>query len=342
VSYFLRRIVLSLFVILGVLFVTFLVSRVVPGDPARLYAGTRATEEVLTQVRDELGLNKPLPEQFARYVLSSARGDFGYSYRTKRPILQDLKARLPATMELVILAMIVAVLVGIPTGVISAAEFGGGLDHAVRIISIAGVSVPAFWLALLLQLVFFLWLGWFPLGGRIAQTLAFTHPITPITGFNLLDSALTGNWAAFRDVAWHLVLPVVVLSTFPISLVVRMTRASMLEILLEPYIAAARAAGVSETQVLFKFALKNAIVPTLTVLGLVFAFSVTGAVLVETIFLWPGVGSYMLDAILNNDVPVLFAVTLVVTLIYIVINFTIDLVQAILDPRVRVGQRATG
>jgi peptide/nickel transport system permease protein len=187
--------------------------------------------------------------------------------------------------------------------------------------------------------VFFLWLGWLPLGGRFSQTIIFTAPVKPITGFGLIDALATGNWTAFRDGAWHIVLPAVVLATFPLSLVVRMMRASMLEVLSETYVAAARAAGLTETQILFKLALKNAMIPTLTVMGLVFAFSITGAVLVETIFLWPGVGSYMLEAILNNDVPVLFAVTLIVTMIYILVNFLVDLLQAALDPRIRVGRR---
>ncbi len=199
--------------------------------------------------------------------------------------------------------------------------------------------MPAFWLALLLQLVFFLWLGLLPIGGRLSQSVSFSHPITTITGFYLIDAALTGNWIAWRDAAWHVILPAVVLATFPISLAIRMIRASMLDVLSETYVAAARAAGLGEGEILFKLALKNAVVPTLTVMGLVFAFSITGAVLIESIFKWPGLGSYMLDAILNDDVPVLFAVTLVVTVIYIAINLLVDLVQAGLDPRIRIGQR---
>lgn len=338
IEYLLRRLALAVFVVLGVLLITFVVSRVVPGDPARLYVGARASPEALERARAELGLDDPLPEQFVRYVVNSVQGEFGYSYRTKRPILDDLKVRLPATMELVLLATALAITVGVPVGVLAAASFGRALDRWVRVISIAGVSLPAFWLALLLQLVFFLWLDLLPLGGRIGQAVSFTHPITTITGFHLIDAALTGNWFAWRDAAWHTILPAAVLATFPISLTVRMTRASMLDVLSETYIAAARAAGLSEAEILFKFALKNALVPTLTVMGLIFAFSITGAVLVETIFKWPGLGSYMLEAILNDDVPVLFAVTLVVTVIYIVINLLVDFLQAGLDPRIRIGQ----
>ncbi len=339
IRYVVRRLVLAVFVMLGVLMITFAVSRVVPGDPARLYLGARASQEAIEQVRDQLGLNDPLPQQFVRYVASSVQGEFGFSYRTKQPIIDDLKQRLPATMELVVLAMLLAVLVGVPAGVLAAAKFGGPLDRVIRVISIGGVSMPAFWLALLLQLVFFLWLGLLPIGGRLSQTVSFMHPIDTITGFYLIDAAITGNWVAWRDAAWHAILPVVVLATFPVSLALRMTRASMLDVLSETYVAAARAAGLSEREILFKLALKNAVVPTLTVMGLVFAFSITGAVLIESIFKWPGLGSYMLDAILNDDVPVLFAVTLVVTVIYIVINLVVDLVQAGLDPRIRIGER---
>lgn len=338
-EYLVRRLVLAVFVMLGVLAVTFAVSRVIPGDPARLYLGARASAEAVTDLRQKFGLDDPLPQQFVRYVGSVAQGDLGYSYRTKRPIVEDLKTRLPATMELVILAMVLAVIVGVPAGVIAAASFGGPTDRWIRVLSIGGVSMPAFWLALLLQLVFFLWLGLLPIGGRLSQMITFTHPVTPITGFMLVDTAVTGNWVAFRDAAWHAILPVVVLATFPISLAVRMTRASMIDVLSETHVTAARAAGLSEREILFKLALKNAVVPTLTVMGLVFAFSITGAVLVEGIFKWPGLGSYMLDAILNDDVPVLFAVTLVVTLLYIAINLVVDLIQAGLDPRIRIGAR---
>ena len=339
VRYILRRVSLAVFVILGVLLITFAVSRIIPGDPARLYLGARASQQAVEQIRNELGLNDPLPKQFLRYVVDSIQGNFGYSFRTKRLILDDLKKRLPATMELVVLALVFSVLIGVPVGVLAAAHYGGALDRFVRVISVLGVSMPSFWLALLLQLMFFLWLDLLPLGGRLGQTISLFHPIKTITGFYLIDAAITGNWIAWRDAAWHAILPAAVLATFPISLVIRMIRASMLEVLSETYVTAARAAGLGEGEILFKLTLKNAVVPTLTILGLIFAFSITGAVLIETIFKWPGLGSYMLEAVLNDDVPVLFAVTLVVTLIYIAVNLVVDVVQASLDPRIRIDQR---
>lgn len=338
VEYLIRRLALALFVVLGVLLMTFVVSRVVPGDPARLYLGPRASPEALAQIREKLGLDDPPVVQFLRYVRDTARGELGYSYRTKRPIVDDLATRLPATMELVVLAMLFAVAVGVPVGVLSAAHFGRGIDALIRVVSIAGVSMPAFWLALLMQLVFFLWLGWLPLGGRISQSVYFTSPIDTVTGFHLVDAALAGNWVAWRDAAWHALMPAAVLATYPLSLTIRMTRASMLDVLSETYVTAARAAGLGETEIRFRLALKNAVVPTLTVLGLIFAFSITGAVLVEIIFNWPGMGGYMLDALLNDDIAVLFAVTLVVTFIYIIVNLLVDFLQAGLDPRIRMGQ----
>jgi peptide/nickel transport system permease protein len=338
-EYLLRRLGLGILVLIGVMMVTLIVSRVVPGDPARLYLGPRASPEKLEEVREQLGLNDPLPKQFIGYVFSTMRGELGLSFRTKRPILEDIKIRLPATMELVITAMLLALIIGVPVGVLGAARRGRIFDQLSRIITIGGVSIPSFWLALLLQLVFFLYLGLLPLGGRISQDVMLNHPIESVTGFFLIDSVLMGNWIAFKDVVVHMILPVVVLATYPISLAVRMTRASMIDVLSETYVTAARAAGLTEREILFKLALKNGIVPTLTIMGLLFAYSITGAVLVEIVFTWPGMGGYMADAILNSDIYVLFAVTLVVTIIYIIINLGLDVIQAALDPRVRLGER---
>lgn len=336
-EYLLRRAALAVFVLLGVLLLTFIVSRVIPGDPARLYLGSRARPDAIEKVREEFGLNDPLPQQFLRYVGSTLSGDLGYSFRTKRPIVEDLRTRLPATMELVLVSTVLAVMIGVPLGVLSASQAGKAFDQFSRIFTIAGVSIPSFWLALLLQLLFFMTLDWLPLGGRLSRDILLSDPFTKVTGFFLIDAALAGNWEAWRDALWHIIMPAAVLATYPISLSVRMTRASMLEVLSETYITAARASGLSEIEILFKLALKNAIVPTLTVLGLVFAFSITGAVLVEIIFSWPGMGSYMLNAILSDDVYVLFAVTLIVTIVYIIVNLLVDFVQAALDPRIRMG-----
>jgi len=338
-EYLLRRLGLGIVVIIGVLMITFIVSYIIPGDPARLYLGSRATPEKLAQARHELGLDQPIPLQFVSYISRLVHGELGISFRTKRPILDDIKIRLPATLELVISSMLLALFVGLPIGVLGAARRGKIFDQVSRLITIGGVSIPSFWLALILQLFFFLYLRWLPLGGRLINEVIMSHPIQIKTGFYLIDAAISGNWVAWWDAFIHLILPVAVLATYPISLVVRMTRASMIEVLSETYITSARASGLTEREILFKLALKNAFIPTLTILGLLFAYSITGSVLVEVVFSLPGLGSYMADAILSTDIYVLFAVTLVVTLIYIIVNLVIDLIQAAIDPRIRLGGR---
>ena len=337
IAYIFRRLIFAAFVVAGVLVITFIISNIVPSDPARLYAGSKAKPEQVAAVREKLGLNDSLPKQFLRYVGNMARGDLGESFKTRRAISDDLKRFFPATMELVVFAMLLALIVGIPIGVLSAAQRGNWIDNLSRVITIAGVSIPSFWLAILLQLLFFSALDWLPLSGRLSLTIMLMEPIEFITGFYSIDGILTGNWPAWRNAMWHLILPVVVLATYPISLIARMTRAAMIEVLDEPYIRTAKASGLPMLQVLFKRALKNAFIPTLTVLGLSFAASITGAVLVEIIFAWPGIGKYVTDAIIATDFPVIVAVTLIVTIVYVLINLVVDVLQAFLDPRIELG-----
>jgi len=336
-AYLLRRLGLAVLVLIGVMVVTFVVSRVVPSNPAALYAGPHPRPEQVAAFEVKLGLDKPLPVQFVRYVGDLLRGDFGESFQSRRLITTDLKFFLPATLELVIGASLLALVIGIPLGVLSGARRSGWLDQSTRMISIAGVSIPTFWLALMLQLFFFGWLGWLPLGGRLSTMVTLSHPIERITGFYIIDAAVSGNWVAWRDALHHLILPTAVLATYPIGLTIRMTRAAMVEVLTEPYIDSARAAGLPPRMILFRLALKNAIIPTLTVLGLTFAYSITGAFLIELVFSWPGVGKYVTDAIITVDFPVVMAVTLVVTVIYITINIIVDMVQVALDPRIKLG-----
>jgi len=335
--YFLRRLGLAVLVLVGVMVVTFFVSRVVPSNPAALYAGPRPRPEQVAALEIKLGLDQPLPAQFVRYIGDVLQGDFGVSYRTKREISSDLRIFLPATLELVVVSSFLALLIGIPFGVLSGAHRTGWLDQVTRVLSMVGVSIPTFWLALLLQLLFSGFMGWLPLGGRISNTIILLNPINHVTGFYLIDAVISGNWVAWFDALHHIIMPAAVLATYPIGLTVRMTRAAMVEVLTEPYIDTARAAGLPRRTILFRLALKNAIIPTLTVLGLSFAYSITGAFLIELVFTWPGVGKYVTDAVLNVDFPVVMAVTLVVTVVYIVINLIVDMVQAALDPRVRLG-----
>lgn len=341
-AYLLRRLSTALLVIVGVLLITFVVSRVIPSDPARLYAGgARATPAEVEKAREQLGLNQPLPIQFVTYVVNISHGDFGISLVERRSVSADIKTFLPASLELVIPSMILALLIGIPIGVLSAARRGTWFDGVARVLSISGASLPPFGLALLAQLIFGLAIQVLPISGQNSDTIMIFSPLRRVTGFNVIDSVLTGNWAALTDTLSHMVLPVAVLAAYPVSLTIRMTRAAMLESLSETYVAAARAAGLREKTILFRLVLKNALGPTLTVLGLTFAAAFTGTVLIEIIFGWPGIGRYVTDAIGDGDFPVIMAVTLVGTLAYIVLNLVVDILQAMLDPRIRVGSRST-
>jgi peptide/nickel transport system permease protein len=334
VEYIVRRLAMSVLVLISVSILTFLIARVVPSDPAAAWVGSHPTQEQIALATERLGLDRPLYVQYARYMGGLLRGDLGNSIRSHQPIATDLKTYLPATMELVLAGMLMAVVLGIPLGVLSGALKGSLLDHATRLFSIAGVSMPTFWLGLLLQLLFFRWLGILPLTGRISTEVALYHPVQQITGFYLIDTVITGNWIAFKDALLHIILPSFTLATYAIGLAIRMTRSTMIEVLNEKYILAARVAGIPERIVLFVLALKNAIIPTMNVLGLSFVYSLTGAILVEVIFSWPGLGSYVTNAVLSIDFPVIISVTLVVTVFYVFINLILDLAQGMLDPRV--------
>ncbi len=335
--YLVRRLALAALVLLSVSIITFFISRVVPSNPAALWVGPHPTQEQIAAARIKLGLDKPLYAQYFVYMGDLLRGDFGVSVRTHQPIIEDLKTYLPATLELVVVSTILALVIGLPFGVLSGARKNSLLDHLSRLLAIAGVSMPVFWIALLLQLFFFGKLGILPLGGRVDNAITIYHPVQQITGFYLIDSLVTGNLPAFRSSLVHIILPAFVLGLYAIGLTIRMTRSTMVEVLEEGYITAARAAGIPERTILFRLALKNAIIPTLTVVALSFVYSVTGAILVEVIFSWPGLGRYVTEAVLGVDFPVIMAVTLVVTVLYVFINLFMDLLQAFLDPRVTLG-----
>ncbi len=334
IDYIIKRLIMAFFVLISVSLMTFFIARVVPSDPAAAWVGPRPTQEQIDKATLELGLDKPLTVQYVRYIRGVLRGDLGTSVKTRQPILTDVKTFLPATLELVLAGMLIAVVIGVPLGVLSGAKKGSWLDHMTRLISIAGVSMPAFLLGLLLQLFFFGKLGLLPLGSRLSTEISLTYPIATITGFYLIDSLVAGNMIAFKDALIHLILPAVALATYPIGLAIRMTRSTMVEVLNEKYISAARIGGVPERSILFVLALKNAIVPTLNALGLAFVYSLTGAILIEIIFSWPGLGAYVTNAVLNVDFPVIVSVTLIMTVFYILINLILDLAQAMLDPRV--------
>jgi peptide/nickel transport system permease protein len=333
-EYILQRLLTSLLVLIGVSIITFLLARVVPSDAAALYLGPKARAEDIARARDQLGLNKPLPVQYVLYMRDLLHGDLGISIGTKRPVLTEIGDRAPATFELLFVGMLLAVLIGVPLGVWSARWQGKILDTVVRSISIVGVSMPAFYLGLLFQIVFFRNLHWLPLVGQVSADLRFTNPIETITHFMLLDSLLTGNWVAFKDASLHIILPAFTLAAYPIGLIARMTRAAMLEVLEQDYIRTARAYGIRNVIITYLYALKNAISPTLTVVGLTIALSLTGAFFVETIFNWPGLGQFTARSLLNLDYPAIMGITLFGAVVYVVINLVVDILQAWVDPRI--------
>ena len=335
--YIFKRMMWLLFVLLGLCAITFILSRVVPGDPAAAYLGPRAKAEQIEKVRVQLGLDKPLYTQFFYYLRDLSRGNLGESLRTHRPVMVGIIDHLPASLELMFSAIFVSLLVGVPLGVISAKKENTLVDHLIRLFSVADVSVPSFWLAMIFQIVFFRWLGLFPIGGRIDTVVGLMSPIERITGLYVIDALITGNWPAFKSALSHLVLPSITLACFSMGLIARMTRSTMLEVLREDYITTARAVGISEKEILFVQALKNALGPTITTAGLSFAFMLTATLYIELIFFWPGIGSYITKAIFLNDYPVIMGVTMLMALFYVVVNLIVDLLIAVFDPRIRLG-----
>lgn len=330
-----RRLGGSALVLLGLSVVTFLLARVIPSNPAALYIGPRARPEDIARITQLLGLDQPLPIQYLTYLRGVLSGDWGTSIGTKRPVLEEILGRLPASLELIVVAMLIAIPLGVGLGVLSARWRGRGSDLLFRVISIVGVSMPAFWLALLLQIVFFRQLDLLPLTGRVDADLRFTAPITSVTGFFLIDALISGNIAGFVDAARHLVLPAVTLAAYPAGLIARMTRSSMLEVLDQDYIRTARAFGLRGRLIANQLALRNAMPPVLTVIGLTLAYALTGTFFVEIVFNWPGLGTFAVRSLLNVDYPAIMGITLIGAAGYVLINLVVDLGQAWLDPRVR-------
>jgi len=332
--YIARRLLLSLLVLFGVSVITFTIARVVPANPAAMWVGAHPTAEQIARAREELGLDKPLYIQYIRYLEGLVRGDLGVSIRTHDRVIEDIRAFLPASLELILVGMAISLVVGVPLGVFSAMRKDMFADHFSRVSSIAGVSLFTPWLGMMAQLVFFRWLGVLPVGDRIDTVISLTHPVIKVTGFYLIDSLLSGNWVAFQNVLSHIILPALTLAAYPIGLVTRMTRSTMVDILEEDYIRTARAYGLHERTIAYKYALKNAIGPTITVLALSFAYSLVETFLIETVFNWPGLGRYAALSIISLDYPAIMGVTIIVALVYVLLNLVVDLIQAYLDPRI--------
>ncbi len=337
IPYIIRRLLLASIVIIGVSIFTFLLTRVVPSEPAARWVGPHATTTQIAAARIELGLDKPIYIQYLTYITNFLRGNWGLSIRTHQPVLHDLFLYFPASLELVIFGMLVAFIIGIPLGIVSAARDGTAIDHFSRILSIAGVALPSFWLGLILQLVFFKELKILPLSGRLGMMTDLLYPVKHITGMYLFDAIVTGNFTAWVSALSHIILPGVTLAAYPLGLAVRMTRATMLEILKEDYIRTSRAYGLPEIKILTVYAMRNAIGPVMTVGALTLAYSLVSTFLIEAVFDWPGLGYYASKAIMTVDYPAIMGVTLLISFTYVLLNLLVDLAQAFLDPRIRVS-----
>lgn len=325
---------MAIIVVLGVVVITFFLSRVVPADPAALWAGARPTAQDLARARLQLHLDDPLPVQFGYYFSGLLQGDLGTSIRTKNTVLTDLTSTLPATLELIMYSLVLALLLGIPLGVIAGIRQGKWPDHLTRLLAVGGVALPTFWLAVLFQILFSQMLHVLPVSGRYDPVLAITNPIPTVTGFLTFDSILAGSPVRLVDAAIHLVLPGITLALYPIGLVARMVRSMMVEVLGENYIRTAKAFGLPARLIDYRYALKNAISPAIVAVGLSLAYSLTGAFLIEYIYQWNGIGQYAYLAVIDFDYPAILGVTVVVAIFYVAVNLAVDLIQALLDPRV--------
>lgn len=332
-----RRLALAALVVVGVGVLTFVVARVVPGDPASTWAGPRARPEQVEAARQELGLDRPLPVQIVKYLGGVATGDWGLSLRTRRPVLEDIAQRAPASIELVTAAMLLALAVGIPLGLVAARWRGRSPDVLSRLVAVVGVSMPSFWLAIVLQLVFFQWLDLLPVAGSYDPDLDYTSPLRSVTNMPILDALLTGNWTVFTSALSHVILPAVVIAAYPAGVITRMVRASVLDTIGEDHVRMVRALGFPERSVFTRFALRHAWSPVVALLALVFAYALVNTFLVEAIFNRPGLGSYAASAIGALDTPAIVGVTLFVALVYVLGNLVVDVVQAMIDPRIRVA-----
>jgi peptide/nickel transport system permease protein len=318
--------------LVGVVVITFILTRALPGDPAAYFAGGAATQEAIEQVRAQLGLNQPLPEQFMRYVAALSKGDMGLSLTTGQPVLQELLARLPASLELVLLALLLACAIALPLGVMAATRPGSWVDQLCRLLTTAGVSLPTFFTGLLLSYVFYFLLGWAP--SPLGRLDPMFSPPPQVTGLYLIDAALARDaalwWAAFKQ----LVLPVVTMALFVLAPIARMTRASMLAVLSADFVRTARASGLSAGTVLVTYALRNALLPVVTTLGMVFSFMLGSSVIVEKVFGWPGVGSYAIDALTASDYAPVQGFVLAMGILFVLINLLVDVLYVLIDPRV--------
>lgn len=334
-KYVIKRILLGIFVVFGVILITFVLTRVLPSDPVAKMIGTHATPEQKEAAFISLGLDRPIWEQFLRFLSDLMHGNLGTSLRTKTAVTTELANYIPATVEIVLFAMILAIVLGIPLGISSAHKKDHWLDHFCRFFSVAAVSLPTFVVALGLQLVFYRMLNILPLGGQLDTKLTILHHIDKVTGLTTVDCMIAGDWTLLWDALKHMIMPGITIALYPLGLVAKMTRASLIEILGEDYIRAARSYGLEERLVLWGYALKNSLGTTVTVVATCIGYTLINTFLVETIFNWPGLGNYVSTSITNMDSPAIIGATLFSSIVYVVLNLIADLIIAT-DPRVRI------
>ena len=328
-----RRLLLLVPIMVGLSILVFLWIRALPAGPAESLLGERATPETIQQIEEQYGLDEPIHIQYWEYLKTVASGDLGTTIRSRRPVTSEIRERFPATIELTIAALLFAVSVGIPLGFVAAKRYGTWVDHSSLVLSLIGISIPVFFLAILLKYVFAVELGWLPTVGRIDVTIDLEHP----TGFYTLDALLAGDLAAFWDVIKHLILPAIALGSIPLAIIARITRASVLDVQNEDYVRTARAKGLPPRVVDRRHIFRNALLPITTIIGLQAGLLLSGAVLTETVFAWPGMGSWLVEAIRQRDYPVLQGGILFVSLVFVLVNLAVDVSYALINPRIRVS-----
>ncbi|RJQ55258.1 MAG: ABC transporter permease [Desulfobacteraceae bacterium] len=331
-SFIIRRVLVVLPTLLGVTIIIFLMLRLTPGDPAELLLGERATPAALESMREYLGLNEPLYVQYGMFLKRLVNFDLGETIWSRQKVSIEIGERFPATIELAVVAMGISCFFGILLGLVSAARQYSWMDYFSMVTSLLGVSMPVFWLGLMLMLVFSLALGWFPMSGRLGIDVDL--PI--VTNFYVLDAILARDWNALKDVLMHLALPSIALSTIPLAIVARMTRSSMLEVLRQDYIRTAKAKGLGQIPIVLKHALRNGLIPVVTVVGLQFGILMGGAILTETVFAWPGVGKWLYDGVVKRDYMVIQGGTMVVATTFVFVNLIVDVLYAVINPRISV------
>ncbi|MFQ6066785.1 MAG: ABC transporter permease [bacterium] len=332
-TYILKRLFMLIPVLLGVSVIVFLLIHLTPGDPARVLAGERASAETIATMRAKWGLDRPLPEQYFIWLSKALRGNLGRSIVTHSSVISEIWERFPNTVELTLGAMIIAILIGVAAGILSATKQYSIFDYGSMVGALFGISMPVFWLGLMLMFIFGLILNWLPISGRLDTGIT----LNKITRFYVIDSLLTGNWPALKSTLSHLILPALALGTIPMAMIARMTRSSMLEVIRQDYIRTHRAKGLSERAVIYKHALKNALIPIITVIGLNFGLLLGGAILTETVFSWPGLGRYAVQAVYHRDYPAIQGSVLFIAVTFVIVNLITDIIYAYVNPKIRYG-----